>query len=88
MAITTAQVTVSDSATLIATIPSVGASVLITNTDSSTTMYIGGSGVATDTGHRLLPGQSIGNTYAPGDNIYGIVASGTVVAHYLMDVAL
>ena len=88
MTITTNQVSVTGTATLIATIPSVGASVVITNTDSSTTVYIGGSGVATDTGLQLLPGQSLGNTYAPDDNVYGIVASGSVTVHYLMDVAL
>ena len=88
MAITTNQITVAATATLIATIPAGGGTVFITNTDSSVTVYIGGSAVTTSIGFQLLAGQSLSGTFAPGENIYGIVSTGTLVVHYFMNEAL
>jgi len=88
MSITNNHVTVSATASLIATIPSGGGTVYITNSDSTATVYIGDSSVTTDTGLQLLPGQSISGTFAPEENIYGIVSTGTLVVHYLMNEAL
>ena len=88
MAITTNQITVAATATLIATIPAGGGTVFITNTDSSVTVYIGGSAVTTSIGFQILPGQSMSETYAPGENVYGIVSTGTLVVHYFMNEAI
>lgn len=49
--------------------------------NGSATVFVGGSGVTTNTGLPLLPGGSI--TIATTAAVYGIVASGTVSCAYL-----
>lgn len=88
MALTTDVITVADTATLIATIPSIWGNVLLTNLDASVTLYIGPSTVTTADGKSILPGESFGDNFAPGDDIYGIVASGTIEVDYIMGVSL
>ena len=88
MALTTNVVTIAATATLIATIPSIGGNVTITNLDAAVTLYLGSAGVTTANGKSLLPGESFCNTYAPGEDIYGIVSSGTIDVDYFMGVAL
>ena len=78
----TGQVTVADTATLIAPQNNGRTSVLITN-QGTTDVYLGGPNVSTSTG-QLLPGTkgasvSVPST-APG---YGIVASSTNVVSFL-----
>ena len=87
MAITTNHITVAATATKIATISSGGATVYITNA-GAVTVYIGGSAVTTSIGIQLLAGQSISGTFAPGEDIYGIVTTETCVVHYFMNEAL
>lgn len=84
----TGVITVGVTATLIATIPSVGGNVLFTNLDAAVTLYYGPSTVTTANGKSLLAGESLGNNYAPGEDIYGIVASGTIDVDYSMGEAL
>jgi hypothetical protein len=78
MAISTEVVTVTTSATLVAsaagatledTIP-----VTIRN-DSGGTIYIGGAGVTTANGLAVPTASAISLDLAPGDNLYGIAAS-------------
>ena len=88
MSITTNQITVTITATIIATIPDGGATVYITNIDATKTMYIGNSSVTINNGIQLLAGQSISGTFNTEEDIYGIVSTGTAVAHYLMNQAL
>lgn len=88
MALTHNKVTIAATATLIATIPSVGGNVLFTNLDASVTLYFGSSTVTTANGKSILPGESFGDNFAPGDDIYGIVASGTADVDYFMGESL
>lgn len=88
MSITTNQITVAATATLIATIPDGGATVILTNIDATVTVYIGGSGVTTSIGKQLLAGQSLSGTFNTDEDIYGIVSAGTLVVDYLMNQAL
>lgn len=75
--IATAQVSVTGSATLIAAARSTRVSVMVTQLASGTDIYIGASGVATNTG-TLLPGiKGASITIPTTAAIYGIVASGS-----------
>jgi hypothetical protein len=49
--------------------------VLVTNTDSSITVYVGGAAVSSTTGHTLVAGASL--TLPVTGAVYGISASGT-----------
>lgn len=50
------------------------------------TIYIGGSGVTTATGFPIAAGESMSfDLRSATDEIYGIVASGTVAARVLME---
>lgn len=84
--ITPNQISVGATATVIKAAPSAGHyrhSILIKNTDTTNTVYIGASGVTTGTGFPLKPGETmtLDRNYAA---VYGICAGGiTVVVAYL-----
>lgn len=57
----------------------VGMSVLIQNLDASAALYLGGSGVTTSSyGHKLAAGTAVAIQLAPGEIVYGVVATGTI----------
>jgi hypothetical protein len=76
----TGQVSVGATATLIIA-ANTRQGVIITNPSSTTTVYIGGSGVTTSNGQELLPNQSL--TLPVVSAIYGVVASSTQTVSYL-----
>lgn len=52
--------------------------VLVKNTHASATVYLGGATVTTDEGYPLAAGEALPvGDIGDGDNLYGIVASGT-----------
>lgn len=59
-----------------------GNSLAIQNTGAST-VYIGGPSVTTGSGYPLAAGGQIGADLAPGEDLYGVVASGTVTVAVL-----
>lgn len=81
-----AQVTVTTSATLLtaadATDTTSGNSLAFKNT-GAVTVYLGGAGVTTSTGYPLAAGDQIGGDASPGEDFYGVVASGTCVVAVL-----
>ena len=70
------QVSVTDSATLVAAFRDRRRAVTLKNLDSSTTAYVGPSGVAVSTGQEVEAGESI-TLYTRGA-VYAIVSSGSV----------
>lgn len=86
MAVAASQKTVAATATLLTTAPTdnvSGSSVLACNRHASVVSYVGPSDVTTSTGFKLGVGDSIAVDLAPGEALYGIVASGTGTVHVL-----
>lgn len=83
MAVTGARVTVGTTATLIAQADADGVSVAVRNADATVSADIGGSGVVSGAGYLLLAGSSVSFDLDAGESVYGIVASGSIVAHVL-----
>jgi hypothetical protein len=77
----TGQVSVTSSGVTIIAANTSRQAVVITNTSSTVTAYIGASGVATTTGYPLAPGASI--TLPTTAAIYGIVSSTAATVGYL-----
>lgn len=73
--IATANVATSTAAGVAAAARAGRRSVTVKNTDTSITVYLGGSGVTTGTGLPLLAGESI--TLETAAAVYAIAASGT-----------
>jgi len=74
----TSQVTVSSSsATSLLAARATRRAALVTNNDSTISIYVGGASVATNTGHKLAAGNSITIPYVGA--IYAIAASGSPV---------
>lgn len=85
MAVTSAQKSVTTSATLLTatTAPTnYGASLLATNRHATVSVFLGPAGV-TSSGYELKAGESIAFDLAPGEALYAIAASGTVLVHVL-----
>lgn len=85
MAVTSAQKSVTTSATLLTatTAPSnFGASILATNRHATVSVYLGPAGV-TSSGYELKAGESVATDLSPGEALYAIAASGTVTVHVL-----
>lgn len=59
-----------------------GNSVAVQNTGTQV-VYIGGPGVTTGTGYPLAAGSQIGMDLAAGEDLYGIVAAGSVTVAVL-----
>lgn len=87
MAVKAQRVTVADTATRLDTMRADtptrggdpdGLSILIRNRHATTSMFIGGDDVDTDAGFELVAGAAFGSDLKPGDQLYGVVASGTV----------
>lgn len=78
---TNGNITVTTSATLIKATNTSRKSILIRNNGSSTLFIGGNNSVATSTGYQVTVGQSI--YLYDTDEIYGIVASGTLDVRYL-----
>ena len=79
MAISSAQVSVTTSATLLSSTDTdgiSGSSLSLVN-QGSQTVYLGASGVTTATGFPLAAGASWSADLAPGEALYGIVAATT-----------
>jgi hypothetical protein len=83
MAITSAQVSVT-AATILADRATGPNSIVVKNPSTSTaSVYVGPSGVATNTGLELAPGESVGLDLGLNDQLYAIAASGTQTVHTL-----
>lgn len=79
MAISSAQVSVTTSATLLSSAETddrAGSSLALTN-GGDAAVFLGASGVTTGTGFGLAAGASMALDLQPGESLYGIVASGT-----------
>lgn len=81
MAVTSAQVSVTTAATLLSAVETdsiAGESLSLNNTGAGV-VYLGPSGVTTANGFPLAAGALQFVDLQPGDNLYAIVATGTVV---------
>jgi len=76
----TGQVSVGNSATLIIA-AGTRQGVIVKNPSSSTTLYVGGSGVTTSNGQIVLPGEAI--TLPVTSAVYGVIASGSQTVSFL-----
>lgn len=79
MAVTSAQVSVTTTATLLSAVESddrSGSSLLASN-QGAVTVYLGSDSVTTGAGFPLAAGSSMSVDLQPGESLYGIVASGT-----------
>jgi hypothetical protein len=78
MAVTASRVTVATTATVVATADADGGALLVKNVGAAT-VYLGPADVTTATGFPLGAGEAWGEgNFAPGEKLYGIVATGTV----------
>ncbi len=78
MAIGYGQVTITTSPTAIITDDSDGQYVNVRNMgDNNSKVYIGDSEVSISTGHELIKNTEISLSLGPGEEVYGIVATGT-----------
>lgn len=85
MAISTAQVAVSTTAAKLTSTPTdsrAGSSIAIT-APAAATLYIGGSGVTSTTGFAVAAGASVSLDLQSGEDVYGVLASGTGTAYVL-----
>lgn len=83
MSIRSEAVTVTTSATTIATGPSDGESDVLIYNDSDATVYLGGSDVTSSNGLPVVSGASAGMVLRRTDNLYGITASGSKAVRVL-----
>lgn len=87
MAVTSAQVSVGTTATLLTsttdTDANPGNEIIVANPVGGTDTYLGGPGVTTGTGLLLTGGSSIALQVNPGDALYGVVAASTNTLHVL-----
>jgi len=85
VAISTAQVAVSTTAAKLTSTPTdsrAGSSIAIT-APVAATLYIGGSGVTSTTGFAVAAGASVSLDLQSGEDVYGVLASGTGTAFVL-----
>lgn len=86
MAVVAARVSVTTTATrLDASAPTdsvSGQRVTVYNAGSAS-VFLGGSGVLSTDGFELPAGGSYDEELSPGDELYGITASGTVICHVI-----
>lgn len=80
MALSSAAVTVSTSATPLHTGSVQPGRVVVYNNDATATLYVGGSDVTTSNGIAVAAGRSLSMTLGPGEVAFGIVASSTLNA--------
>lgn len=80
MSMTSAQVSVGTTATVLVTGIKGSAELTIKNAGAAS-VFLGGSGVTTTTGLDLASGATVGLTVH--ESLYGIVATGTVTVHVL-----
>lgn len=84
MAVAAAQVSVGTSATVLNAVDADPQSVLVRSPSAATTsVYVGPSTVTTGNGFELPAGGSLSMDLAAGEQLYGIVASGTQTVHVL-----
>lgn len=82
MSINSSSVTVTTSATVLASAGSDHDDVVITNI-GATEIYVGPSGVTTSVGFPVAAGGSLSVKLPAGESIYGVVASGTEACRVL-----
>ena len=83
MAITAAQVSVGETATLVVQAGVAGLTVTVTNPSGGADVFLGDAGVDVSNGYNLEAGESVQLLLTPGDGLYGIVATGAKVVHVL-----
>ena len=86
MTIQSAEVTVATTATALHAAEEVGSDPisLVVNNIGASTIYVGGSDVTTSNGYPIAAAGSLTiDRLSPGERLYGIVASGTVLARVL-----
>ena len=80
MALSSAAVTVTTSATPLHTGSTNPQRVVVYNNDASATLFVGASDVTTSNGIAVAAGRSFSLTLQPGEVAFGIVASSTLNA--------
>ena len=87
MAVSSSQVTVGTTATLLADGSEHWSNnplrVFVRNDDGSASMFLGGSGVTTSNGYEIEASTVLNDIPLAGDALYACVASGSAVAHVL-----
>jgi hypothetical protein len=83
-----ARYTVTTTASLIAESPGAARSALIRNTSTTTSVYLGQSGVTSTTGFELKAGESLALEMFRGSTLYAITASGTAEVHVMRAVVV
>lgn len=81
MAVSSGQVSVGTSATSIVS-ASNGASVRVRNAGSAA-VFLGPSGVTTSNGYELAAGSAVDLVLEAGEEVFGIVATGSETVHFL-----
>lgn len=82
MAVTSGQITVGTTATLIVSAVGNGERVHVFN-EGGASVYLGPAGVTTSTGYELENRSGIELVLEPGESLYGVVATGTEVVDYI-----
>jgi hypothetical protein len=81
-----AQVNVGVAPTLLTTAETdtqAGSRLHVRNGSATAAVFLGGSGVTTDTGYELPAGAAVALTLDSGDALYAVTAVGTVEVHVL-----
>lgn len=79
---TSPRVTVTTDGTLLATGGPSGSSFIVRNDDAAADLFVGQSGLTVAANsYRLKADRSLSVELSPGEEFYGIVASGSVIAH-------
>jgi hypothetical protein len=83
MGFTAERITVAATPTLLSSNATAGGLLVRNPSASGASIYIGGAAVTSAAGFEIAVGESLPVTTAPGELLYGVVASGTAVVHVL-----
>lgn len=85
MAVSSAQVTVGTSATLLASDSGINIGLQVTlKNKGAAVVFIGPAGVTTGNGYELAVGEVLPRDLGPGEELYGVVATATQPVHVLI----
>jgi len=83
--ITHSRVTVTTSPTLVSSAAKVDQTVCIQNEDASLTVFLGGRELSTSNyGYKLLPGQVFVVKMTVGEELYGVMSSGSLPVNVIV----
>lgn len=85
MAVKASRVNVTSAATAVnSSVPSTtGQKCMVRNRDLSASIFLGGANVTTATGFEVLAGEAVTVDLQPGDALFAIAATGSIVCHVL-----